>query len=126
MTIQKQYLTWQRCFIGSRVGTDVSANINNNWNYEGREITCTELSFGNVETDKRLLAIVQYDDADYEVEVIDKMYASTAPWLGTKVTADEALVLCNDWYPAPEGVEAYFTLAADGFTLVDGRPEEPL
>ena len=124
MAIVKQYITWQRLWNGSKVGTDVSANINNNWNYPGREITCTELPYGYVAGDKRLLAIVEYNDADYEADVLQRMWDAINPWVYCKVTPIEAVALCNDWYPS-EG-EAYFTLDTDGFTIIDGRPVEEL
>ncbi len=112
---------------GRNVGVDVSANINNNWNYEGRKITCTELSYGYVANDKRLLAIIEYDDSQYEQEEIDKMYASIAPWVATKITPTKAVELCNVWYPLQEGdTEAYFSLAEDDFSIIDNRPVEEM
>ncbi len=126
MTIIKQYVTWQRLFAGKNIGTDISANINNNWDYEGRKITCTELSYGNVDTDKRLLAIVSYDDSQYDKVDIEKMYSSVASWVATKITPTKAVELCNKWYPSPEGEDDYFSLDSDDFTIVDDRPVDPL
>ena len=124
--IIKQYLAWQRLWNGTNVGVDISAQINKNWNYPGREITCTELSYGYVEMDKRLLAIIEYTDGDYDTEDIDKMYNSMIPWVATQITPTKAVELCNGWYPAPEGEDDYFTLDVDGFTLIDGRPVDPI
>ena len=123
MTQIKQYITWQRLWSGKDVGADVSANINNNWNYPGREITCIELPYGFVEHDKRLLAIIEYPENVYEQEELDKMYNSISSWVAIKIKPTKAVELCNEWYPAHEGEDPYFELDSDGFTIVDNRPD---
>lgn len=122
MAIQKYYITWQRLWVGRNVGTDISANVNNNWDYNGKEIKCTELSYGYVNADKRLLAIMEYDDTYYDAEAIKRLNDSLIPWAKEKINPNKACSLCNKWYPAPEGTDPYFTLDTDGFTLIDGRP----
>jgi len=126
MAIQKYYITWQRLWVGKNVGTDISANVNNNWNYDGHPITCTELPYGYVDADKRLLAIIEYDDTYYDSEAIKRLTDSLLPWAYTEINANKALSLCNEWYPAPEGEADYFTLDTDGFTLIDNRPVEEI
>ena len=120
MTMIKQYLTWQRLWNGTDVGVDISAQINKNWNYPGREIICTELGYGFLEKDKRLIAIVEYDDENYSEEVINRAYQSLMPWLAMKKTPEEIIALLNEWYPS-EG-DDYFSLDEDGFSIVDNRP----
>jgi len=120
----KQYITWQRLWNGSDVGVDLSAQINKNWNYPGREITCIELPYGYLEFDKRLIAIIEYDDEQYSDEVIDRAYKSLNPWLAVKQTPENIIILLNTWYQAPEGEEPYFSLDEDGFTIKDRRDEE--
>jgi hypothetical protein len=124
MAINKQYITWQRLWNGTNVGVDPSAQINNNWNYGGaRKVTCTELSYGHVPEDSRLLAIVEFDDAEHDPQNQGRFFDSLSPWVGTKITPQKALSLCNEWYPSGED-PAYFTLDVDNFTLIDGRPVE--
>jgi len=128
MAIIKQYITWQPVWHKTRnygsdratvIASTISDNINNNWDYSGTEITCTELPYGNVSSDKRLLAVIQYDTTNYDADALKRMWDSLKPFVPTKITAQVALDYCNTWHSPPVGKE--FTLDTDSFKIVDNR-----
>ena len=116
----KQYITWQTFWENRQQGRHIDANINMNWNYEVNPITCKCLSYGNISTDKRMLAVLDIPDS-YIQEVKDRFYRSLYCFASEQVTAVEALALCIEWYG-----EDTFELDEDGFTLIDLRPEEEM
>ena len=114
----KQYITWQVFWLNSQEGRHIDANVNMNWNYEVDPISCECLSYGNVPSDKRMLAILDLPDS-YKVPARNRLYKSLDAFAAEDVTPEQALALCLEWYG-----EGTFELDADGFTLVDLRPDE--
>ncbi len=124
----KQYITWQTFWLSRQEGRHIDANINNNWNYEDNPITCEVLGYGNVNNDKRQLAILDIPEV-YDEDVISRFYRSLDVFAIEQITPEKALELCNEWYADSElieGKETPFELDEDGFTLIDNRKHEML
>ena len=65
----KIYVTWNAFWIyssGNKEAMHPTEAINRLWS----NITFTELSYGNVETDKRMLGILEYDESKFSIEAI--------------------------------------------------------
>lgn len=119
----KQYITWQTFWISRTEGRHIDSNVYMNWNYETNPITCQTLGYGNVEFDKRQLAILDIPEV-YDADVVDRFYRSLDVFACEPITPQKALTLCNEWYadaPLIEGKELPFELDEDGFTLIDNR-----
>lgn len=119
----KVYITWQTFWISRTEGRHIDANIKLNWNYETNPITIETLGYGNIESDKRHLAILDIPES-YDVDVVDRFYRSLDVFAIAPITPQKALTLCNEWYvdaPLIEGKTTPFELDTDGFTLIDNR-----
>lgn len=119
MTLVKEYITWV-AFHNNNGITHINPNMTKNWVF----VTTTELNYGNTETDKRRLGIVEYDDTEFLQKHKDRYIVEGSPFGVTFKTPQEAVDLCNEWYPAPGSEADYFELGSDDFTIIDNRPEE--
>jgi hypothetical protein len=115
MSIVKKYITWKAIESSPGVFSHINPSADAAW----ADISLTELNLGNIFGDGRFLGWVQYDDAVVSPSLWSDCLASLSAHSGTEKSAAEALALCNVWYPHDP---AYFSLDADGFTLIDGRP----
>lgn len=89
------------------------------------KINFTPLGYGEIPNeDMRMLAIIEYDETEITVEVLNKFYTNFSMFCFTESTPQNAVELCNKWYPAPEGEDNYFSLDTDGFTIIDNRPKD--
>lgn len=122
--IMKQYITWQTFWISNTEGRHIDANINNNWNYENNPITIEVLGYGNTNTDKRQLAIIDIPDEVYSESVLNRFWRSLDVFACEQILPIKALSLCNEWYADGElieGKETPFELDEDNFSLIDNR-----
>jgi len=117
---QKYYVTYDRKWIGANSYSDPEDEFNYLWSPSSFEQT----SFVGTEGDKRLIGIVHLSDKHDKPSCIEKINRKFQAYTFTDVTPEEVVLLCNGWYPAPEGEEVYFTLDVDGFTIIDNRPNE--
>lgn len=115
----KQYITWQTFWLNNQEGRHIDANINNNWNYE-EPITFEHTPIGQTSPDKRQVGILNIPDS-YKVEVVDRLYRSLDVFAVETILPEKALELALEKYG-----EGSFELDADGFSLVDLRPQEEL
>ena len=123
----KTYITWQTLWLNNQEGRHIDANVNLNWNYEGRPITCECLGYGRVPMDNRMLAIIEIPDNQYSGATINRFWKSIDVFASEQITPQEALDLCNLWYadsPLKEGKLVPFELDIDGFSLIDNRDDE--
>lgn len=119
----KQYITWQTFWLSRTEGRHIDANIKLNWNYDTNPITIETLGYGNVEFDKRHLAILDIPEY-YDDDVVNRFYRSLDVFACESITPQKALTLCNKWYTDSELIEGKttpFELDKDGFTLIDNR-----
>ena len=116
----KIYVTWNAFWIyssGNKEAMHPTEAINRLWS----NITFTELSYGNVETDKRMLGILEYDESKFSIEAIQRFWKNFSYFTMTEITVEKAKTLCNKWYSSKE--DKYFKLDKDEFTLIDNRPK---
>jgi len=112
----KKYVTWTGFYADNRFIVHPTFEIKELWN---GVISFKETSYGNTETDKRYLGIIEYDD-NLKQEVLDRFIFNFSKNAMFIITPEKALELCNEWYGN------YFELNKDGFTLIDNRPEEEI
>lgn len=122
----KQYITWTRDWVASYYAMDLSEKIKKQWQINPDVFVGIEdTPYNGQDIDPRLISIIDYPEAfTLKPELKNKFIRnySYGDYVMTEISPEEAVDLCNKWYPAPEGEEAYFKLAEDGFTLIDNMP----
>jgi len=123
MAIIKKYVTYTPFVVSTRHMTHPTESVNRLWK---DVITFTETNIVGTDEDSRMLGIVEYDDK-YQDEFANKFIPNYSYHCMLEITVEKALELANRWYPQFEDEEQVkhdsFELDADGFTLVDKRPE---
>jgi hypothetical protein len=118
MVATKIYVTWNAFLVKSLGGVHAlhpEQAISTLW----PDMTFTALAYGNTSTDKRMLGILEYDTDNFSEDALARFWKNFGYFTLTEITVSKALELCNEWYP---NEPAYFSLAEDEFTLIDGRP----
>jgi len=123
MTIKK-YVEWTPSLNANRVWQDIHDELNELW-MNVFTIVYLDIDGRNI-TDARRLAILECDSQATYDKLIDRLIENMGKYALRVIDVDTALTHANEWYPAPEGEDPYFSLDTDGFTLIDNRPKDEM
>lgn len=114
----KQYITWTDLWKDNFWKTNFDIQLKKLWS---KVVSVEKLEYnGTNNDDARKIAIIEFDDSMSD-NAKTRFINNFSGWCFFKITPQDAVDLCNEWYPAPEGEDDYFSLDADGFTIVDRR-----